>query len=225
MEIDAASRHALQETDTASLRNYLQMGMIDQVGPKTADRILKVFGEDTAKAMLDPARLRSVSGIGKVRAATISESWRRDTDTGVRPTVMFLLSEFNLTFPQAKVLLSRYGIAAPDIVERNPYRLIDDIKGIGFLRADSIARRMGLPIDSPSRVKAALLHCLVNEAMNAGHTCLERLLCAKRLPNCCRSLVNFPRHWQHRQAHRRFSRRKQNKRTAIVSTTLRYRIG
>ena len=52
---------------------------------------------------------------------------------------MYLLSEFNLSFSQAKTLLKRYGVAAPDLVKSNPYRLIDDIHGVGFLRADEIA--------------------------------------------------------------------------------------
>ena len=175
LSADAKARHALQETDVASLRTYLGMGMIAQVGPKTATRIVDAFGEGTAEAMSDPKRLQAVPGIGVKTAAKISTSWRRDSDEGVRPTLMFLLSEFNLTFPQAKVLLSRYGVAAPDIVNRNPYRLIDDIQGVGFARADEIARRMGLPVDSPARNKAALLHCLVTASTSAGHTCLDRL--------------------------------------------------
>ena len=175
---DAETRHSLQENDAASVLTYLKLGMIQQVGAKTAKTIVNHFGDETAHAMLDPVRLQEVSGIGKKKASVISNSWRLDSDQGNRPTIMYLLSEYGMTFYQAKMLLLRYGVAAPDIVKRNPYRLIDDIQGIAFARADHIARSMGIPVESPMRLKAALLHCLSVAGSASGHTCLSKaLLC------------------------------------------------
>jgi exodeoxyribonuclease V alpha subunit len=145
-----------------------------QVGPATANLLVDHFGDATARALASATQLRSVRGIGKSKAATIAKHWQKDTRTGIRPTIMFLVAQFNLTFAQAKVLLNRYGVAAPDIVKRNPYRLIDDIQGVGFVRADEIARRMGLPVDSPDRVQSSLIHVLSNAGTSGGHTCLAR---------------------------------------------------
>jgi exodeoxyribonuclease V alpha subunit len=114
------------EGNSESVRAYLKNGFIPQVGPATADLLVDHFGNATSEALLSSKRLMKVTGIGKVKANIISKHWKIDTETGIRPSIMYLLSEFNLTFSQAKILLKRYGIAAPDLVKKNPYRLIDD---------------------------------------------------------------------------------------------------
>ena len=132
---ETRSKYDGMESNPESMRAYLRNGFIPQVGPATADLLVNHFGNETAVALMSSSRLMGVSGIGKVKAKTISEHWQRDTETGVRPSIMYLLSEFNLTFAQAKILLKRYGVAAPDLVKKNPYRLMDDIHGVGFVRA------------------------------------------------------------------------------------------
>jgi exodeoxyribonuclease V alpha subunit len=179
-ESDAAAEYVSKETlsayanvegDAESMRAYLKNGFIPQVGPATADLLVNHFGDDTSKALLSSKRLLDVNGIGKVKAKTISDHWKVDTDTGVRPSIMYLLSEFNLTFFQAKILLKRYGVAAPDVVKKNPYRLIDDINGVGFTRADAIAQKMGIAIDSNERSESSITHWLSHSAQAHGHTC------------------------------------------------------
>ena len=161
------------EQNVESMRGYLKNGFIPQVGPATADLLVNAFGDETVKAMLSTKRLMTVNGIGRVKATTIAEHWKRDTEAGIRPTIMYLLSEFNLSFAQAKTLLKRYGVAAPELVKSNPYRLIDDIQGVGFLRADEIARRMGMPIDSDKRLQSSIVHWLNQSGAAQGHTCMS----------------------------------------------------
>jgi exodeoxyribonuclease V alpha subunit len=161
------------EGNSESVRAYLKNGFIPQVGPATADLLVDHFGNATSEALLSSKRLMKVTGIGKVKANIISKHWKIDTETGIRPSIMYLLSEFNLTFSQAKILLKRYGIAAPDLVKKNPYRLIDDIHGVGFVRADEIARRMGIPINSNERLQSSIGHWLKNSEAIHGHTCMS----------------------------------------------------
>jgi exodeoxyribonuclease V alpha subunit len=100
-ESDAAAEYVSKETlsayanvegDAESMRAYLKNGFIPQVGPATADLLVNHFGDDTSKALLSSKRLLDVNGIGKVKAKTISDHWKVDTDTGVRPSIMYLLS-------------------------------------------------------------------------------------------------------------------------------------
>ena len=169
----AKERYQDLEKDADSVRDYLKNGFIPQVGPQTADRLVNHFGSDTAEALLSAKKLMAVNGIGKMKAKVISDHWKRDTESGVRPTIMYLLTEFNLSFSQAKKLLTRYGVAAPDLVKRNPYRLIDDIHGVGFSRADEIARRMGMPIRSTERLRCGITHHLTATSAANGHTCMS----------------------------------------------------
>jgi exodeoxyribonuclease V alpha subunit len=169
----ARERYQDLEKDADSVRGYLKNGFIPQVGPQTADRLVNHFGSDTAEALLSAKKLMAVNGIGKMKAKVISDHWKRDTESGVRPTIMYLLTEFNLSFSQAKTLLIRYGVAAPDLVKSNPYRLIDDIHGVGFSRADEIARRMGMPIRSKERLRCGITHHLTSSSVANGHTCMS----------------------------------------------------
>ncbi len=153
----------------AGLTRYLSSGLIKGIGPVTARRIVKQFGLKALEVMeKEPERLREVEGIGEKKAAQILESFNRYKDL---QNVMVFLQGCGIGISHAMRLYKQYGSQAIDRVKENPYRLAGEVFGIGFKTADRIARRMGLPEDSPERVKAAIIFALNQEATQ-GHVCL-----------------------------------------------------
>ena len=151
------------------IRKYLASGFIKEVGPVTADRIVNHFREQTFEVMdKAPRRLLEVKGIGDRKLAAIAESWERQRS--IR-TIMVFLQKHGLSIGNATRIHAAYGLKAVEVIRENPYRLIRDIRGIGFLTADAIAKRAGIPDDDPNRLKAIALH-LLDEAEGEGHTCV-----------------------------------------------------
>ena len=146
-------------------------GSVPGVGPKTADLIVRYFGSDTLD-VLDraPRRLLEVPGIGRRRAADLAAAWKQNSSQ--RDQLIFLQG-LGITPACCRRLLSRYGSRAAETVRDNPYRLADEVDGVGFLKADAIARELGIAEDSPERLAAAAVFAL-NEAVDAGSTCLDR---------------------------------------------------
>jgi exodeoxyribonuclease V alpha subunit len=150
---------------------YLGSTMIDGVGPKTAEAIVEHFGADTLDVLDDePERLQEVDGVGPKRAASIAESW--EDQQHIRTVMMFLQGHGLSTTLSVKVH-EEYGEGAVTVLQDDPYRLARDIHGVGFKTADQVARDMGLPADSPSRIQAGLLYAL-EEQTGHGHTYARR---------------------------------------------------
>ena len=153
------------------IRIYLGSGLIRQIGPVLADRIVAAFGERTLDILdADPERVREVQGIGRQRAHTIAAAWVEHRS--LRGIVAFL-SAHRLDIRFAKRLLDTYGEAAPRTLAANPYRLVGEVKGLGFAAADRIGESVGVPASAAARLQAAVLSALV-EAGESGHTRMAR---------------------------------------------------
>ena len=148
------------------ITKYLSGGFIDGIGPVLAERIVDAFGEATLELLDDDAtRLKEVPGIGKVRLERIVTAWHEQRS--IRDVMVFLQSHsISPTF--ALKIFKLYGDRAPEIIQSNPYKLAEDIFGIGFRKADAIARSTGLEHDAIERVRAGVMYAL-NQAHTAGH--------------------------------------------------------
>ncbi len=158
------------------IEKYLASGLIRGVGPVTAERIVKAFGEKTLEVIdREPERLSEVQGLGVKRIALIQEAWQEQR--GIRRAMVFLQG-YGLGGGMAARIWRTYRDKTVELVSQNPYRLVDDIQGIGFATADRIAANIGVLPDSPLRLSSGLEHTLAQAENRGGHTCLplERLL-------------------------------------------------
>lgn len=147
--------------------SFLSSGVIKGVGPSTARAIVKTFGENTIDILREtPERLTEVSGIGKVKAKTIAESYQEHREFA---NVVLSLQSYDITANTAMRLYRVYGAAAVEKVKENPYQLIDDVFGIGFQKADKIAMSMGMKPEDPQRIRSGIIYNLSLSA-NAGNT-------------------------------------------------------
>jgi len=148
------------------IQKYLGSGMIKGIGPVFAKRLVEAFGAETLKVIEEaPARLAEVEGIGPIRRARITTAWAEQRE--IREVMLFLQGH-GVSPSYAVKIFKAYGQAAIASVRENPYRLAQDIRGIGFKTADKIARELGIPADSPLRAAAGILHAL-NELTDEGH--------------------------------------------------------
>ena len=172
------------------VERFLGSGLIKGVGPATARQIVEKFGMKTLDVLNDsPMRLCEISGIGRKRALQIAAGF---ADTiGSRQTMIFLQS-YGVTSKLSVKISKYYGEQAQELLQQNPYRLVDDIEGVGFQTADRIAVSMGIPPDSEFRLQSGLKFVLSEAGLSAGHTYLpyDMLLNeAVGLLKCDRELV------------------------------------
>ena len=121
------------------IEKYLGSGLIKGVGPKFAKRIVNQFGADTLNVIEEtPERLIEVPGIGKVRVERIRKSWQEQKEI---KNIMLFLQSHDVSTSHATKIFKTYGAESIDVVKENPYRLADDIWGIGFKTADTIAMK------------------------------------------------------------------------------------
>lgn len=150
----------------AGIERYLGSGLIKGIGPVNAHRIVKKFREETIRIIeTEPERLKEVEGIGPKRIAMIKEAWQEQKEI---KNVMLFLQEHEVSVAYAVKIYKTYGNASINIVKENPYRLADDIWGIGFKTADKIASQLGFAKNSPLRCQAGLIYVL-NQLANEGH--------------------------------------------------------
>lgn len=148
------------------IRRYLGSGLIKGIGPKMAERIVAHFAEDTLRVIEEePARLVEVPGLGPKRTAMITRAWEEQQAI---KEVMVFLQGVGVSTSLAVRIYKTYHDAAIGVVMHEPYRLAADVWGIGFKTADTIAQSLGIPRDSPARVKAGLQYTL-SEADDEGH--------------------------------------------------------
>ena len=158
-------------TTLTGIERYLGSGMVKGIGPVYAGRLVKAFGAavfDTIEQT--PARLREVEGIGEIRAKKITSGW---ADQKVIREIMVFLHGNGVSTSRAVRIFKTYGQDAVAVVTDNPYRLAQDIRGIGFLSADTIAQKVGIARDSPLRARAGVSYALA-EAAGDGHCGLPR---------------------------------------------------
>ncbi|MFG3379712.1 ATP-dependent RecD-like DNA helicase [Streptomyces sp. NPDC047999] len=157
------------------IRRYLGSGLIKGIGPRIAERIVDHFGTDTLEVIeQEPARLVEVPGLGPKRTALIGAAWEEQKAI---KEVMVFLQGVGVSTSIAVRIYKKYGDASISVVRNQPYRLAADVWGIGFLTADRIAQAVGIPHDSPDRVKAGLRYAL-SQSADQGHCFLpeERLI-------------------------------------------------
>ena len=148
------------------IEKYLGSGLVKGIGPKFAHLIVEKFGTDTIEIIEDNIeRLYEVAGIGKKRVEKIKESWEKQKDI---KNVMLFLQQYGVSTAYAAKIYRQYGKESIEKVKDNPYRLADDIWGIGFKTADGIASKMGYENNDIRRCKSGLLYTL-NELSNEGH--------------------------------------------------------
>ncbi len=157
------------------IRRYLGSGLVKGIGPVFADRITQHFGLDTLDILEEsPARLVEVPGLGPKRTKNITAAWEEQKAI---KEVMVFLQGVGVSTSIAVRIYKKYGDASISVVRNQPYRLAADVWGIGFLTADKIAQAVGIPHDSPDRVKAGLQYAL-SQSTDQGHCFLpeERLI-------------------------------------------------
>ncbi|MFC9395084.1 ATP-dependent RecD-like DNA helicase [Streptomyces sp. NPDC057027] len=157
------------------IRRYLGSGLVKGIGPVFADRITTHFGLDTLDILEEsPGRLIEVPGLGPKRTKNITAAWEEQKAI---KEVMVFLQGVGVSTSIAVRIYKKYGDASISVVRNQPYRLAADVWGIGFLTADKIAQAVGIPHDSPDRVKAGLQYAL-SQSSDQGHCFLpeERLI-------------------------------------------------
>jgi exodeoxyribonuclease V alpha subunit len=158
-------------SDLLGIQKYLESGMIKGIGPIYAERIVKRFGLQTLD-ILDqkPESLLEVSGIGEKRIEKIKTCWHEQRS--IRDVMIFLRGH-GVSPSYAQKIYKTYGDQSIQKVKTNPYRLAQEIHGIGFKTADSIAQGIGIPLDSPARIDGGISHMLW-ELSTEGHVCYPR---------------------------------------------------
>ena len=155
------------------IQRYLGSGLIKGIGPVFAERIVEHFGVDTLAVIEEsPARLVEVPGLGPKRTAKITAAWEEQKAI---KEVMVFLQGVGVSTSLAVRIYKKYENASIAVVQKEPYRLAAEVWGIGFKTADTIAQAVGIPHDSPERVKAGLQYTL-SEATDSGHCYLPQPL-------------------------------------------------
>ena len=167
-----------QPTSLLGIERYLGSGLIHGVGPSTARQIVQHFGMETLEVLSEhPERLQEVPGMGRKRWRQIAESFQEQQTA--REAMIFLQS-YGIPAKLSVKISRLYGDRAPDVIRNNPYRLVEDLEGVGFLTADRIATALGIAPDSEFRLQAALKYLLRDAAASAGHVYLPQAYLTQR---------------------------------------------
>ena len=181
-QIKVQSIEIEKPTTLSGIEKYLSSGMIRGIGPATAKLLIRAFGEETLDVLYSqPEKLLDVPGIGKKRAQMIQESYAEQAQQ--REAMVFLQS-YGVTPALAVKIYKRYGENVRQVITRNPYRLVEDVEGIGFKTADRIAASLGIEQTSEFRLSAGVKYTLSEATAGAGHCYLPRpelALAARRL--------------------------------------------
>lgn len=163
-------KEEMPETDKG-IEMFLGSGAIKGVGKKVAATIVSKFGDDTFRIIEEePARLTEISGIGEQKAAAISQSFQEHKEFA---EVTLYFSQFGISAKAAMKLYAEYGAATIDIINEDPYVMVDDIFGVGFKTADRIAIKMGADLESTGRIQSGIKYILWNY-INDGSTYVPR---------------------------------------------------
>lgn len=170
-QINVTSYAFVAPSDRDAVLRYLGSGAIKGIGPKLAKRIVDTFGDDTFRIVEEETeRLSEVKGISERAAMDIAEQVIEKRE--VRGAMLYL-QQFGISVNLAAKIYKQYGMELYRVIRENPYRLAEDIDGVGFRTADEIAKQAGIQPDSEFRIRAALLYVLSRSAEN-GHTYLPK---------------------------------------------------
>ena len=171
VQLRVISYEIIEPTDILDMERYLASGAIKGIGPSTAKKIIKHFGEDTFRIIEEePERLSEIKGITERKAISIATQMSERHE--LRNVVMFM-QKYGISNSMAIKLYDEYGSQIKSIILNNPYKLAREVNGIGFKRADEIAAKTGVKLDSEFRIQCGIIHCL-KEASTDGHTYLPR---------------------------------------------------
>ena len=189
-QFSATQYERVMPADTASMLRYLASRAIKGIGPKMAQRIIEEFGEDSFDVIENhPEWLASIKGISMKTALVAQESFKEQA--GIRSAMIFFRDYFGVA--TTVKIYKKWGSSAVDIAKKNPYRLCNEIEGIGFERADALANGLSFSGDHPERVMSGVKYVLTQNAMQNGHVCLPRktlLLETTRLLGVTEAQVN-----------------------------------
>jgi exodeoxyribonuclease V alpha subunit len=170
-QIDAEGFLPVDPRTADGLERHLASSLFDGIGPVFAKRLRAHFGDELLTILDEhPERVREVDGIGPTRAARIVRAWQ---DKRAQRDALLFLQGLGLKPGQSTRILKRYAEHTVARVRENPWRMADDVGGVGFLTADRVGAQLGIPKDSPARLKAGLQH-LLNEAQQRGHCFVPR---------------------------------------------------
>lgn len=157
--------------DALAMERYLGSGAIKGIGAALAGRIVRHFGEDTIRIVEEePERLAEVKGISEKKAREIAAQTAEKAD--MRKAMMFL-QKYGISLSLGAKIYQKYGDSVYSVLQENPYRLADDISGVGFKIADEIAGRIGIHTDSDYRIRSGMMYTLL-QASGEGHVYLPR---------------------------------------------------
>ncbi|WP_460355126.1 SF1B family DNA helicase RecD2 [Actinoallomurus acanthiterrae] len=165
-QFEAHSYTTVLPATVQGIRKYLGSGLIKGIGPVMADRMVEHFGTDILRVIEEePERLVEVYGLGPKRSNRIAAAW--EEQKAIKEVMVFLQGH-GVSTSLAVRIYKQYGDESISVVRKEPYRLAADVWGIGFKTADTIAQAVGIPHDSPERIKAGLQYTL-SEAADDGH--------------------------------------------------------
>ena len=168
-----------------AVRRYLASSLVKGIGPVLAGRLVDCFGDETLRVIDEqPERLTEAPGVGPRRVESIKRAWEEQQE--IRGVMLFLQGH-GVSAAYATRIYKTYGQDAVKVVQGNPYRLAQDVRGIGFITADKIARQMGIDEHSPHRAQAALEHLLLEQA-GEGHVFIPNA----ELVQMCQSRFDLP---------------------------------
>lgn len=153
--------HSYESVTPSSLegiKRFLASPLIKGIGPVLAERIVDAFGEDTIRVLdEEPWKIKRISGISPKKLDEVVAGWRRHRS--IRDVMVFLQS-YEISSAYAARIYQEYGENTVHVMRDNPYRLIRDVRGIGFIKADQVAMKLGIERDSPHRIRAGLLYTM-----------------------------------------------------------------
>ncbi len=169
-QFEAKESTSKPPSSTSGIKKYLASGMIKGIGPKFAERLVNAFGEKTLEIIdTNPIKLLSINGVGPAKVNAITEAWHDQKEIS---KVMVFLKEKDVSTAFAVKIYKTYGDESITIIQEDPYKLVEDIWGVGFKSADQLALKLGIEKDSLRRIKSGILYCLTENISN-GHLYME----------------------------------------------------
>jgi len=168
-QVEVKNWERIIPTTEEGLRKFLASGLLKGVGPVMAERLVQHFGDKVLEVIENtPQRLCEVEGIGEKKAGDLVKSYREHQEV---KNLMIYLQEYGVSPSMAVRLYKHYGERAVEQLKEDPYRLAEEVYGIGFKTADRVAMQLGMPPDSNQRIRAAINYVL-NSAAEEGHVYL-----------------------------------------------------
>ena len=177
LQLQVTGHKVKEPEDRESIERYLGSGAVKGIGPALAGKIVAKFGQDTFRIMEEePERLAEIKGISERKAREICVQVEEKKDLR---QAMIYLQKYGISINLSVKIYQKYGLGIYSILEENPYRLADDIEGVGFKTADEIAFRIGIHTDSDFRIQSGIFYTLL-QSVQEGHVYLEeKVLSAK----------------------------------------------